>query len=161
MTVTIRLAEVDDLDDIVAFAADVIPGHYSSILGAAAAQRQLAWWTPERMRPAIEAEQVHLAIDNELIIGVVETGRMGDDFVVWKLYLAPDYRGRSLGRELLGRAVAPLRKETGHVLVEHFAGNVRAGKFYEREGWAVVRTETSSSGDPAAAVVWRRLDVND
>ncbi len=79
--------------------------------------------------------------------------------MIWKLYLAPQARGRGLGVELLDRAVAALPTGTGHVLVEHVAGNRRAGAFYEREGFAVVGTEPAGSGDPNAAVVWRRRNL--
>ena len=89
----------------------------------------------------------------------LETGTYGDDQVIWKLYLAPAVRGRGLGVELLDRAVAVLPAGTDHVLVEHFAGNLQAGAFYEREGFAVVETEPPESGDPNAAVVWRRRDL--
>jgi ribosomal protein S18 acetylase RimI-like enzyme len=159
VTVQIRLATVDDVDAIVAFAAEVVPVHYSGILGETAAHSQLSWWTSERMRSAVEAEQVHLAVADEAIVGVAETGRMGQDHVVWKLYLAPEFRGRALGKDLLRQAIAPLRKKTDHVLVEHFAQNTRAARFYEREGWGVVRTEAPKSGDPRATVVWRRLEL--
>jgi hypothetical protein len=47
------------------------------------------------------------------------------------------------------------------VLVEHAAGNARAARFHEREGWAVGRTEKAKSGDPRATVVWRRFDLED
>ncbi len=33
--------------------------------------------------------------------------------------------------------------------------------FYEREGFMVVNTEPASSGDPNAAIVWRRLELRD
>lgn len=33
--------------------------------------------------------------------------------------------------------------------------NVRAGAFYEREGFTVERVEPSVAGDPALDVVWR------
>lgn len=159
MTVAIRLADVDDLDAIAHFAADVIPTHYTPILGADGARAQLAWWTADRMRPAVEVGQVHVAVANGAIVGVVQTGSLGEDYVVWKLYVAPAFRGRSLGPDLLRQALAPLREVADHVLVEHFAGNRKAAEFYEREGWTVVRTEAARSGDPRAAVVWRRLAV--
>ena len=112
------------------------------------------------MRPAVEAGAVHLAEREDVVVGVVETGVMGEDHVVWKLYVAPAFRGRSVGARLLDRAVAPLREATDHVLIEHFAGNTDAARFYERQGWRVVRIDASTEGDPRAAVVWRRLDLD-
>ena len=89
-----------------------------------------------------------------------ETGELDGVPVVWELYLAPGARGRGLGVRLLRAAVAALPPDAPSVLVEHVAGNERAGRFYEREGFAVVRTEPAASGDPRSAVVWRRLELS-
>jgi ribosomal protein S18 acetylase RimI-like enzyme len=159
MPVTIRLACLDDLSAIERFALDVVPAHYAPILGDEGARAQLQWWTTERMKPAVEASRVHVAVTGEKIIGVVQTGVLGEDHVVWKLYLAPEFRCQSIGADLLQHAIEPLRKVTDHVLVEHFAGNTKAAKFYDREGWTVVSIEPSRSGDPNAAVVWRRITL--
>lgn len=77
---------------------------------------------------------------------MVQTGVVNEDRVVWKRYLAPAFRGQSIGAHLLRDAIAPLREVSDHVLVEHFAGNTKAAKFYKREGWTVVCTEASPSG---------------
>jgi ribosomal protein S18 acetylase RimI-like enzyme len=159
MSVDIRPARLGDVDAIVKFGADVVPPHYAPILGESAAQAQLAWWTYERMRSAVEAGDVQVAVAGGEVVGVAETGTLAGDRVLWKVYLAPHFRGRSLGRQLLRQAIAALPEDTEQVFVEHFAGNVRAGAFYEREGFTVVRREPSGSGDPQADVVWRRLPL--
>ncbi|MGB3687316.1 MAG: GNAT family N-acetyltransferase [Ornithinimicrobium sp.] len=135
MSESVRMAETSDVGAIVAFGAGVVPQHYAAILGADAAQAQLAWWTSDRMQSAVTAGRVHLAVTDDAVVGVVETGEFAGEQVIWKLYLAPDRRGRSLGAELLRRAVESLPDGAGHVLVEHFAGNGGAGNFYEREGF--------------------------
>jgi ribosomal protein S18 acetylase RimI-like enzyme len=159
MGVRIRRAEAGDVESIVAFGARVVPPHYSPILGATAAEAQLSWWQRERISWAVTAGRVHLAVAGDAILGVCETGEMDGEQVIWKLYLAPDSRGRSIGVELLHQAIAALPGEPDHVLVEHVAGNTRAGSFYEREGFAVVHTEPASSGDPKAAIVWRKAEL--
>lgn len=159
MSVQVRRAEAGEVDAIVAFGATVVPPHYTPILGARAAQAQLSWWQQGRISTAVAAGRVHLAVADDAIVGMCETGEMDGEQVIWKLYLAPESRGRSLGVELLRQAVAALPGEPGHVLVEHVAGNTRAGAFYEREGFAVVDTEPASSGDPNAAIVWRRAEL--
>ncbi|NED96068.1 GNAT family N-acetyltransferase [Phytoactinopolyspora alkaliphila] len=161
MGVQMRIAEPGDVDAIVAFGTAVVPPHYAPILGADAAREQVTWWTPERMSSAVMAGRVHVAETDDTIVGVCETSEFAGEQVIWKLYLAPDFRGRSLGVELLRRAIAALPAETDHVLVEHFAGNTQAATFYEREGFTVVTTEPASSGDPNAAVVWRRLNLRE
>ncbi len=101
MSVQIRKAQSDDVDAIVAFGAAVVPTYYAPILGAAAAQDQLDWWRRERTSSAVSAGRVHLAVAGDATVGVCETGEMGGEQVIWKLYLAPDSRGHSLGVELL------------------------------------------------------------
>lgn len=159
MSVTIRKASLGDVDAIVAFGAAVVPEHYAPILGQRAAQAQLAWWTPERMAPAAEAGRVHVATtDRGDIVGVCQTGELDGEQVIWKLYLAPEYRGRSLGVDLLREGIAALPGHAGRVDVEHFAGNSSAARFYEREGFEVIRTDpTPPDRSPGTAIVWRRL----
>jgi ribosomal protein S18 acetylase RimI-like enzyme len=159
MDVRVRRADAGDVDAIVALGAAVVPPHYTPILGVEAAQAQLSWWKPERISSAVTAGRVHVAVVDDVVVGVAETGEMDGEQVIWKLYLAPDSRGRSLGAELLRQAVAALPGEPSHVVVEHVAGNTRAGAFYEREGFAIVRTEPAGSGDPNASIVWRRAEL--
>jgi ribosomal protein S18 acetylase RimI-like enzyme len=159
MDVTVRLARPSDAEAVLVFGAEVIPAHYTPILGADAAQGQLRWWTSERMAAAIKSGRVHLAVDGEEIAGVCETGEFDGQQVIWKLYIAPQARNRGIGVTLLTRAVAALPAGTKHVIVEHFAGNTRAAAFYDREGFDVVRTDAAASGDPAADVVWRSRDL--
>ncbi|WP_030485529.1 GNAT family N-acetyltransferase [Nocardioides aequoreus] len=161
MRVRVRRAEPDDLGAVVAFGSAVVPPHYAPILGHRGAQAQLGWWTAEQLAPALAAGRVHLA-ETETgtgteLVGVCQTGELDGQQVIWKLYVAPDHRGRSLGVELLQQAVAALPQGAESVHVEHFAGNAGAARFYEREGFEVVRTDPPSpGGSPGSAVVWRR-----
>jgi len=50
-------------------------------------------------------------------------------------------------------------RRASRVILEHFAGNERAAVFREREGFVHLRTDPAVSGDPAAATVWRVLDL--
>jgi ribosomal protein S18 acetylase RimI-like enzyme len=153
----IRRAVQGDVEPILAFARAVVPSHYGPILGEAAAWGQLSWWSPERIAAGVAAGHIHVAIADGAVVGVVETGAYEGEYVIWKLYLTPEHRGRGLGARLLRAAVGALPPGTDHVLVEHFAGNVRAAAFYEREGFTVV--DADSAADDPAALVWRRLDL--
>ena len=160
MGVNVRNAELEDLDAIVAFGSAVIPRYYTPILGERAAQAQLAWWSLDRMAPAVEADRVHVAATDRDVVGVCQTGELAGEQVIWKMYLAPEHRGRSLGVELLRQAIASLPPGAGHVHVEHFAGNTRAAKFYEREGFTVIRTDPAPTGEsPNSAIIWRRRQL--
>jgi ribosomal protein S18 acetylase RimI-like enzyme len=159
MRADIRRARSSDVEAIVAFGSEVIPPHYAPILGSAAARDQLVWWTVERVTSAVEVGRVHVAVVDKAVVGVIEIGEVGGEHVIWKLYLAPQFRGCSIGVDLLHEAIASLPAEAEALLVEHFAGNARARSFYEREGFSVVRTEPSTTGHANAAVVWRRLEL--
>ena len=160
MEVCVRKAELDDLDGIVAFGVAVIPPYYTPILGEHDAQEQLTWWTADRMAPAVEADRVHVAATDHGLVGVCQTGELDGEQVIWKMYLAPDYRGRSLGVELLREVIAWLPQAARRVDVEHFAGNTRAAKSYEREGFKVIRTDAPpTSKSPHSAIVWRRRQL--
>lgn len=86
MGVRVRLAAESDADAIVEFGSAVIPAHYTPILGAAVARRQLTWWNLERIESAIAAGRIVVAVVGGDIIGVAETGESAGDQVIWKLY---------------------------------------------------------------------------
>jgi ribosomal protein S18 acetylase RimI-like enzyme len=157
----IRKAALGDVDAIVDFGAAVVPQHYTPILGPRLARAQLAWWTPERIAPAVEAGRVHVATRaGRDVLGVCQTGEADGRQVIWKLYLTTECRGRSLGLDLLRAAISALPEHTDCVDVEHYAGNTSAARFYEREGFAVIRTDPAPAGQsPGNAVVWRRLQL--
>jgi len=153
-----RPAVADDVPAIVAFGDEVIPRHYSPIIGESAAQAQLDWWSPARFIEAINAGRVQLATAGNQIVGVVETGEMAGEHVIWKLYVAPTVRGQGLGVKLIENAISSLPSETDYVLLEHFEGNSDAARFYEREGFEVTGIDVNDS-NPSASVVWRRRDL--
>lgn len=155
----VRPARTDEVEAVRAFGEAVVPAHYAPILGEDRAQRQLAWWTVERLAGAQGAGRLHVASDDGRIVGVCETGEYDGEQVIWKLYLAREARGRSLGVTLMNEAIDALPGSPDHVLVEHLAGNTRAAAFYEREGFTVLRVEPDSGGDRVADVVWRRRAV--
>lgn len=158
--VGIRLASEHDLDAIAAFGAAVVPAHYEPIIGRAAAEEQVdLWWSRERLEAALSNGALLVAEQDNQLVGVAEVGTWEADPVVWKLYVHPDRRGRGIGRALLRAAIAQLPDPASRVLLEHFAGNERAAAFYEREGFVHLRTDPSASGEPAAATVWRVLEL--
>ena len=154
--VVVRAARPDDVEAIWRFGGQVIPGHYAPLIGERAAQEQVdTWWSSERMAAAVADGLVVVAEQAGRLVGVGQRGRYADRHVIYKLYLAPETRGRGLGRRLIDALVAQLPPDADQVDVEHFAANERAGAFYEREGFAIERIEPSASGDPRRAVVWR------
>jgi len=157
----VRDAVPADVAAICRFGERFIEDHYAPIIGPEAAAAQVRdWWNAETIAAAVDAGLVVVAEGEGEILGVAQRGRHGDDHVVYKLYVHPRHRGRGIGPRMLDALIAQLPPGTDRLYIEHFAGNVRAAAFYEREGYHVARREPSPTGDPALAVVWRvrRLD---
>ncbi len=152
----IRTATRADVDAICRFGDAHIRAHYAPSIGAAAADAQVRdWWNAETIGAAVDAGLAVVAEHDGDLIGVGQRGRRGDDHVVYKLYVHPHHRGQGVGPQLLEALVMQLPADVDRLYVEHFAGNERAGAFYEREGFTVERIEPSPSGEAALDVVWR------
>lgn len=134
-----------------------MPPHYTPLLGAEAAQRQVTtWWSEAGIRTAVESGLVVVAEAGGAVVGVGERGRFAADHVIYKLYVHPEHRGRGLGPRLIAALIATLPAGTDSILLEHFAANTRAADFYEREGFAVQHVDPAPDGDARLDVVWRR-----
>lgn len=154
--VVVRDATPEDVAAICRFGESHIRSHYTPLIGAEAADGQVrSWWNPTHVGAAVAAGLTVVAEDDAEVVGVGQRGRNGTDHVVYKLYVDPAHRGVGLGPRLLDALIAQLPADADRLLIEHFAGNERAGAFYDREGFTVERTEPSPSDEPALAVVWR------
>jgi GNAT superfamily N-acetyltransferase len=154
--IEVRRAELPDVARICAFGVAHIRAHYEPLIGGPAAQRQVDdWWNERVIRSAVVDGSISVAEDRSGLIGVVHVARQADPPTVYKLYVHPDHRGRGVGVALLDEVVATLPATATRLAIEHFAGNVRAASFYEREGFVVDRVAPEGTGDPRLAVVWR------
>jgi GNAT superfamily N-acetyltransferase len=126
---------------------------YGAHFTAAQIERGLAqWWTPGQLLAEIEGGLVLIAEDDE-IVGLASGDRRDvETWVVWKLYVVPERRSEGIGRLLLAEYLTRLPRSVTAVVLEHFAFNVGAAAFYEREGFDVDGTAIGELG----AVVWRR-----
>lgn len=153
---TLRLAGPADVSRICAFGEVHVRPHYAPLIGAEAADAQVRdWWSPTRIGAAVSTGLIVVAESGDRVVGVAQRGRHGADHVIYKLYVDPGFRSHGLGPRLIDALIGQLPPDASRVGVEHFAGNVRAGAFYEREGLTVDRVEPSVAGDPALDVVWR------
>lgn len=155
--VVIRPARVEDVDAVCAFGAAHVPPHYTPLIGAEAARQQVTdWWRPEQIRAAVAAGRLLVAdAPSGGVVGVAQYAVDASEAVIYKLYLDPGFRGHGLGPRLIAAVTRSLPADVTRLCIEHFAGNARAGAFYEREGFAVERVEPSASGRSELDVVWR------
>lgn len=154
----IRDAVAQDVAAICRFGEAHIPAHYTPLIGEGPADEQVRrWWNETYVAAGVAAGQVVVADDDGEIVGVAQRGRNGADHVIYKLYVHPERRGRGIGPRLIAALVRQLPRGTERVYIEQFAGNARAGAFYEREGFTVDRVEPGPTD--ALAVVWRVRQV--
>ena len=157
----VRNAHHDDVAAICRFGETHIPDHYTPLVGTAAAADQVrTWWNEAHISAAVADNLLVVAQAGKELVGVAQRGRRGTDHVVYKLYLHPSHRGRGLGPRLLAALTAQLPTTANRLYIEHFAANKRAGAFYEREGFVVEQVESSPTGNPALATVWRSRPLN-
>ena len=152
----VRDAAADDVVAVCRFGEAHVAPHYAPLIGAAAADEQVRrWWSEAQIGAAVAAGLVVVAEEDGQLLGVGQRGGRGSEHVVYKLYVHPRWRGRGLGPLLIDALISRLPADADRLYVEHFAGNVRAGAFYEREGFTVQRIEPGAGGEEALAVVWR------
>lgn len=155
-----RIAGEGDVEAVCQFGQDFIRDHYAPLIGSSAADAQVrVWWNRAYIGASIRDQLVVIAEKAGQIIGVGQRGTRDGAHVVWKLYVHPEHRGLGLGPRLLDALVDQLPPDAGRLFIEHFAGNERAGRFYEHQGFKVDRIERSVDGAAALNTVWRVRDL--
>jgi len=98
--------------------------------------------TDENCTPqAINTKQTIVACDNDIVIGVcyispARESSMADWGEIVSLYLRPDYFGKGVGRLLLNAGIVQLQKcGYPNIYLWVLTDNIRARKFYEKNGW--------------------------
>ena len=102
MALTIRKADMADLDAVLAVGHRTWPVTYEGIAGADYVQAGLAkWWSAEATSPAIRQGRLTVAeVDGE-VVGMASVGREQDHLVLWRLYVLPEHHGQGIGSALL------------------------------------------------------------
>ncbi|QDP99012.1 GNAT family N-acetyltransferase [Microlunatus elymi] len=156
----VRVAVPNDVAAICQFGLEHIPTHYAPLIGAQAAQDQIdRWWNEAYLANAVGSGQVVVADAAGELVGVGQRGLAGEDHVIYKLYVHPDWRGHGLGPRLIEGLVDQLPPDTDRIYVEVFASNERAIAFYQREGFTLRGTTSNPAGGPAMAQQWRAREL--
>jgi ribosomal protein S18 acetylase RimI-like enzyme len=118
------------------------------------------WWSPEAVDRGIRTGITLIALDEDdsgRVVGMVGLGRDGDFWVMWKLYVLPEYQGRGVGKVLLEAAIAALPDGTDQLLLDVLVGNEPAIGFYRKQGFGPAeRTPDRDLGDE---LMWMSLDL--
>lgn len=155
MSITIRRAVAEDLDAVRFIGFSTWPPTYGPLQGARYVLDALdTYWSADALRAAIEAGDIDVAETAQGVVGMAEVAELGDDLVLWKLYVLPSQQRSGIGHELISAAKDRARARGRGLLTEYVSENSNAGRFYEREGF--VPAAAPWPGTAAAWVRWQR-----
>jgi diamine N-acetyltransferase len=150
-TLSIRPAELDDINTIGFLAQQIWPDTYREILST----EQLRYMMNLFYSPASLRKQM---VDDRHMFLVVEQEDEPIGFASWsdtdepgiyklhKLYVLPGRQGKGLGRALLQFIYDAIRPEGATALRLNVNRHNKARLFYERMGFAVIREEDINIG---------------
>jgi GNAT superfamily N-acetyltransferase len=151
VTAVLRPAASDaDLRAVGALHLDSRAAAYAGLIPAAAlsgtsAAAMGAWWA-ERWRWERDTHRLTVAVDGTAVVGFCYVGPSETEGAaeLYGIHVAPAHVGTGVGRLLMSSALDQLRAIAPRAVLWVVEGNARAGRFYERGGWApdgVTRTE--------------------
>lgn len=150
----VRRACDDDVDRVRYVGASTWPATYGALKGARYVMEGLdSFWSADAIRASIDAGNIDVAETPHGVVGMIEVEDLGDDLVMWKLYVVPAEQGSGLGRALVGAAKDRARERGRDLLTEYDPDNSAVGGFYAREGFE--RTEPPWPGTDAVWLRWR------
>lgn len=154
MTITIRPALPEDTHGVRYVGAVTWPATYGSDKGAGYVMSGLdEFWSAEAIGSAIRAGNVDVAEAADGIVGMVHVEEVGDDLVMWKLYVLPHQQRHGIGRLLVRAAKDRARLQSKSLLTEYEPSNERVRGFYLREGFSA--TSAPWPGNKAVWLRWR------
>lgn len=155
--IVVRVADGDDLADVVSVGHRTWPPTYEPIAGPEYVAMGLAkWWTSEAVAASIRTGRTLVAVDGDAVVGCATVGPAGtadDALALWKLYVLPGRHGLGIGSRLL-EAVVERAARAGHtrIVLSHVVGNDDAAAFYRARGFHETHRESGGSGLPDS--VW-------
>ena len=153
MTITIRRATAQDTHGVRYVGTVAWPATYGAAKGADYVMSGLdAYWSAGVISTAIQAGYIDVAQSPDGIVGMVHVEELGEDLVMWKLYVLPDQQGTGVGRALVQAAKNRARTQGMGLLTEFEPSNERVRGFYLREGFSV--TTAPWAGSDAIWLRW-------
>lgn len=154
MTITIRPALPSDIQGVRYVGTVAWPATYGASKGGAYVMSGLdEFWSTEAIGSAIGAGNIDVAESADGVIGMAHVEELGEDLVMWKLYVLPDQQRHGIGRLLVSAAKDRARMQGKGLLTEFESSNERVRGFYLGEGF----TATAAPW-PGTDAVWLRWD---
>ncbi len=98
---------------------------------------------------ALGREEVYVAVEQGKVVGFIGLHR---DWVQG-LFLLPEWQGRGIGQQLLGR----IKQQRSQLWLQVYHKNRQALEFYLREGFQISRRSLDPDSDEVRlTLVWRR-----
>lgn len=153
--VGVRRAKPADVDAVRMVGVVTWPPTYGPLHGTGYVMRGLDdYWNAPAIADAVDAGAVDVAEVQDEIVGMTHVEPLGDDLVMWKLYVVPDAQGSGAGRALIDAAKARATRARRHLLTEHDPANARASAFYARHDFEP--TAPPFAGTDAVWLRWRQ-----
>lgn len=149
---SIRPADLDDINTIGFLAQQVWPSTYGEIVTTEQLQYMLnLFYSPASLRRQMldEHHQFLLVEQGEEPIGFASWSatKEKDIFKLHKLYVLPGQQGKGLGRSMIQFIFSDIRPEGGKKLRLNVNRYNSAKQFYEKLGFAVIGEEDIPIGD--------------
>ena len=156
--IRVRRAEVADAEAVREVGLKTWPVAYAGLASPEfIADGLAAWWSLEAVERGISKGITLIALEADQVVGMVGLGREADFWVMWKLYVLPEYQGRGVGKALLDGAIAALPDGTPELLLDVLVTNEAAIGFYRKHGFGEPRrTPDRDLGDE---LMWMALDL--
>jgi ribosomal protein S18 acetylase RimI-like enzyme len=159
LATTIRPGREDELPEIRALGLESHIAAYGDRLSGPDLERvHAAWWSDEVLTSELRQGLVLVAEDETgRLVGVVSAEPHGKrEWVLWKLYVLPGLQSQGLGSRLLNALLERLPEDIATVVLDHYAFNTEAARFYDRHGFAIEKTALGSLETEPTEIIWRR-----
>lgn len=138
---TIRPAAIDDIAGIQEVGSLAWWQAYTPLVPRGYIEQGLAnWWSLESFVETLANPNsiLRVAVVGEMIVGIAHMGVETSEIAyLWKLYVHPQFHGRSLGTRLLQATIAELPETITHISTDIIEGNEPAARFYQKHGFAL------------------------
>jgi ribosomal protein S18 acetylase RimI-like enzyme len=151
--INIKPANAQDLEIIHRLAYEIWPFAYGEILSTEQLKYMLESFYSV---PSLQHQQTSLkhefiiVFENETPIGFASFSAHANNASIYhlnKIYVLPRQQGKSIGKQLLEHVMSFAKKNGAASLQLNVNRNNKALKFYEKQGFTVIRTEDIDIGE--------------